>query len=139
MQLQIDSLIQANTALSGKVDSISKDLAIYHGLYTTIKDKVIKYDFDPAKMSQIIDSLRTHRDSTFTGLTAASASLKDTLFILNKENIKLKASLDSITTTEANKAKVIAELKELKGLLDNKIITQPEFDAKKAKIMERWQ
>ena len=50
----------------------------------------------PAKMPQIIDSLRAGRDATFAGLTAASESLSDSLAVLNQENKNLKAKLDSL-------------------------------------------
>jgi hypothetical protein len=34
---------------------------------------------------------------------------------------------------------VIAELRELKALLDEKVITQEEYDARKAKLMKKWE
>lgn len=37
-----------------------------------------------------------------------------------------------------DKDKLVTELKQLKELLDAKIISQEEFDAKKAIVMERW-
>jgi hypothetical protein len=45
----------------------------YFGLYTVIKDKVVKKDFDPTKMGVIIDSLKAGRDSLT--LQAASSAL----------------------------------------------------------------
>ena len=139
---KIDSLTKVNSALSVQLDSVSKDQKLYYGLYTTIKEKVILTDFDPAKMPQIIDSLRAGRDATFAGLTAASESLRDTLGILNKENAHLKAQLDSLSVGKGSgtpdKNALIAELKQLKELLDAKILTQPEFDAKKKVVMDKW-
>lgn len=137
--LKIDSLSKANSALSVQLDSVSKDQKLYYGLYTTIKEKVILQDFDPAQMPQIIDSLRAGRDATFAGLTAASESLRDSLAMLNKENNNLKAKLDSLTVDEGDKTELIAELKQLKELLDTKIITQAEYDAKKKVVMDKWQ
>lgn len=137
--LKIDSLSKANSALSVQLDSVSKDQKLYYGLYTTIKEKVILQDFDPAQMPQIIDSLRAGRDATFAGLTAASESLRDSLAMLNKENSNLKAKLDSLTVSEGDKTELIAELKQLKELLDTKIITQAEYDAKKKVVMDKWQ
>ena len=139
---KIDSLTKVNSALSVQLDSVSKDQKLYYGLYTTIKDKVILRDFDPAKMPQIIDSLRAGRDATFAGLTAASVSLRDTLSILNQENKHLKAQLDSLSvakgSSSADKTQLIAELKQLKELLDAKILTQAEYDAKKKIVMDKW-
>ena len=138
--IKIDSLSKVNSTLSVRLDSVSKDQKLYYGLYTTIKEKVILQDFDPAKMPQIIDSLRAGRDATFAGLTAASASLRDSLAMLNQENKNLKAKLDSLTVgAGGDKSKLITELKQLKELLDAKIITQAEYDAKKKKVMDQWQ
>jgi hypothetical protein len=140
--IKIDSLAKVNNSLTVKLDSVSKDRKLYYGLYTTIKDKVILRDFDPSKMPQIIDSLRAGRDATLAGLTAASKSLKDTLTILNDENKALKMKLDSISVSAAkvaDKAKLIEELKQLKELLDAKIITQAEYDTKKKTVMDKWQ
>ena len=137
--IKIDSLTKVNGTLSLQLDSISKDRKVYYGLYTTIKEKVILHDFDPAKMPQIIDSLRAGKDATFAGLTAASESLRDSLSMLTKENIELKAKLDTLAVGGVDKSKLVAELKELKGLLDSKIITQAEFDAKKKNVMDKWQ
>lgn len=139
--IKIDSLTRVNSTLSVQLDSVSKDQKLYYGLYTTIKDKVILHDFDPAKMPQIIDSLKAGREATVAGLTAASASLRDTLTILNDENNKLKAKLDSLTVGSrgADKSALISELKSLKELLDSKILTQAEYDAKKKIVMDKWQ
>ena len=139
---KIDSLTKVNSALSVQLDSVSKDQKLYYGLYTTIKEKVILTDFDPAKMPQIIDSLRAGRDATFAGLTAASASLRDTLALLNQENTHLKAKLDSLAVAgnavSADKNQLTAELKQLKDLLDTKILTQAEYEAKKKLVMDKW-
>ena len=139
--IKIDSLTKVNGSMSVQLDSIYKDQKLYYGLYTTIKEKVILRDFDPAQMPQIIDSLRSGRDATFASLTAASESLRDTLAILNQQNKHLKAQLDSLTVASAaggDKTQLIAELKQLKELLDAKILTQPEYDAKKKVVMDKW-
>jgi len=136
--IKIDSLTKANSTLSVQLDSVSKEQKVYYGLYTTIKDKVLLHDFDPAKLSQIIDSIRVSRDSATSVLAAPVASLKDSVSMLKKENSQLKAKLDSLNVGGGDKSKLIAELKDLKGLLDAKIITQAEYDAKKKKVMEKW-
>ena len=139
--IKIDSLSKANSTLSVQLDSISKDQKLYYGLYTTIKEKVVLHDFDPAQMSQIIDSLRAGRDATFAGLTAASESLSDSLTMLSQENKNLRAKLDSLAVGSGgeDKSELIAELKQLKELLDAKILTQAEYDTKKKIVMDKWQ
>jgi hypothetical protein len=142
---KIDSLTTATGALSVQNDSLSKDRKLYYGLYTTLKEKVLLRDFEPAKLGDIIDSLRKNKDAKVSMLTTASSSLRDTLSILNKENdklmtenISLKSKLDSLSAGSQDKTKMIAELKDLKGLLDSKVITQAEYDAKKKLVMDRW-
>jgi hypothetical protein len=139
---QIDTLTKANAALSLKLDSVSKD---YNGIYTTLKEKVLLKDYNPEDLSKIIDSIRATRDSTTSLL---SVPLKDSLAFVVKENAMLRAKLDSMSVTlqnhvatmsTADKTKLMAELKDLKALLDAKVITQAEFDEKKKLVMEKWQ
>ena len=142
--LTIDSLSKASAALTIKLDSTSGELKKYMVVYTTLKEKVIKYDFDPEKTSFLIDSLRTSRDATFSSSTDV---LKDSLSLMKKENMHLQAALDSLglgsdpvkalAIKEQEKAKAIKDLTDLKGLVDAKIITQEEFDIKKAKLLEK--
>ena len=140
--VQIDTLTKMNALLTGQVDSISKDRALYYGIYTTIKEKVLLKDFDPARFPQILDSIRASRDSATSLLHAPMASLRDSLSMATQENIRLKARVDSMSvaiTNHADKTKLVAELKDLKSLLDSKVITQAEYDAKKKLVMDKWQ
>jgi hypothetical protein len=130
--LKIDSLTKVSSQLSKQTDSLSKASTLYLGVYTAVKEKVLLHDFDPNKIGQIIDSLKTSKDATIKGLSGSSASLSDSLTTLSKENSELKAKL-------SNKEALTVELKQLKELLDSKIITQAEYDAKKKLVMDRWQ
>jgi len=135
----IDSLTKTNSDLLVQVDSISKDQQVYYGLYTTLKEKVLLHDFDPARFPEIVDSVRASRDSTTSVLRT---SLQDSLDLVTRENNMLKAKLDSMNVQAANyadKTKLVAELKDLKTLLDSKVITQAEFDEKKKLVMDKWQ
>jgi hypothetical protein len=135
---KIDSLTKANAGLTVKLDSVSKDRETYYGVYTTISDRIIKYKFDPAKTSALIDSLQATRDSTLAGLSGLTKSQKDSLKLLLSNNKLLTAKVDSIMKSGGDKAQLITELKQLKELLDAKIITQAEFDSKKQVLMEKW-
>lgn len=144
--VQIDSLTKASAAFSAQADSLlivsdslSKERTIYYGLYTTIKEKVLKRDFDPAKLPQIIDSLAAGRESTIAGITASSVAVKDSLASLKKENAQMKAMIGNMTEEEAAKNKLVNELKLLKELYDSKILSQTEFDAKKAAVLKKWE
>jgi len=123
-----DSIQNLLTGLSANYDSISTAMIAYDTMYKVIKEKVLLQDFDPANMSLIIDSLRTEQSSLF------ATALNDSLSILEQENTELKAAIgDGGDDSE----KVISELKQLKGLLDEEIITQEEFDTKKAVLLEK--
>jgi|GEM_PF-2811527 len=102
-QTQIDSLTKtaasltaANQSMSAKSDSLSKELDKYYGLYTVIKDKVVKMDFNPAKMSQIIDSLRAGRDSAASLSGASSVLLRDSIKTLGHANDSLKKETEGL-------------------------------------------
>jgi hypothetical protein len=137
---QIDTLTRANTVLTAQLDSVSKN---YNGLYTTVKEKLVKSDFDPADLSGMIDSVYASRDSV---AALQGLPLKDSVQLLHQENAKLKVQIDTMnhalqkhTTANFDKAKLMTELKDLKSLLDAKVITQAEFDDKKKIIMDKWQ
>ncbi len=61
---KIDSLTTYSKSLSLQLDSVNKELVKYVGLYNTIKDNVIHYNFDPTRSAYLIDSLKASRDST---------------------------------------------------------------------------
>lgn len=142
---QVDSLTTLNKTLtvqfdsvSNDLDSVSSNLKSYAGLYVVIKDKVLKQDFDPAKLPQIIDSLAASRDATFSGSAATSNSLRDSLSVLKKENSEMQTTLDDISVEEAERNKLVNELKQLKELLDARILTQTEFNIRKSKVLQKW-
>jgi hypothetical protein len=131
-QAAIDSLTKANATLSATLDSVTKDRQLYYGLYTVIKDKVIKYNFNPARAAFLIDSLKQGRESILFDL---NLKMHDTLAELNFENKRLMSELYKADT---DREKLACELIQLKELLDAKIITQQEFDTKKAIVMQKW-
>jgi hypothetical protein len=136
--IKIDSLTLVNTHLKAQLDSVSKRLTAHEVMYSAVKDKVIHHDFDPAHAGDLIDSLKTNRDKTMSGLTSESQALTDTVNFLKVENTKLKESVKSWENRSAENEQVVADLTQLKSLLDQKIITQEEFDQRKAKLMAKW-
>lgn len=147
---QIDTLKQLNNILSIKLDSVSKELVKYVGVYNTIKEKVLHYDFDPTRSAYLIDSLKATRDSTFALLAAVpkSTSTSDSLYMVLKESTLLRARIDSIKSAWAKEKSLVSEeelergkalngLKELKELLDNKVITDAEYLYLKKKYLEK--
>ena len=135
---QLDSTTKSAASLSMDLDSVSKDLTRFKEMYTIIKEQVVLRDFDPAEMGTIIDSLKAGRDATFSGLSASSKSMADSVALLTKENVALKEMMTILQEEEGNKEKLVAELKQLKELLDANIITQAEFDEKKTLLMAKW-
>lgn len=136
-----DSLQKALTGLTAdhesmlkKHDSIVTVCIAYDTLYSAIRRKVIFYHFDPLRAEVLIDSLSTHRESAFSN---ASKTFNDSITSLNKENADLKAAIEALKAETADKTDIVTDLKQLKELLDTGIITQEEFDAKKAKLLEK--
>jgi hypothetical protein len=136
---QIDTLNKTNKMLTMQVDSLSKDRALYYGLYEVIKEKVLLTDFNPARFDMIVDSVRSSRDSATILAGAPVAALRDSLSTMTSQNMQLKEKVDSLSLITADKSKLMNELKDLKSLLDAKIITQVEYDEKKRLVMSKWQ
>jgi hypothetical protein len=147
---QIDSLKQTSKVLTLQLDSVSKELVKYVGVYDAIKGKVLHYNFDPTRTAYLIDSLKAKRDSTSALISPGpkSSTASDSLFIILKESTLLRAKIDSlkvawekeksaIPAEELERAKAVSNLKQLKELLDNKIITDAEFLAMKKKYLEK--
>ena len=144
---KIDTLTKANAMLTKQLDSANKELVKYVGVYNAISDKVLHYKFDPTRTSYIIDSIKASRDSSFAALSRTSKTQpsSDSIYKLVIENKMLKAAIDSIkagwgnekTTLprEIEKAGAISNLKQLKELLDAKIITEAEFISLKQKYI----
>jgi len=124
-----DSIQNLLTGLSATYDSINKACIAYDTMYNAIKEKVFMHDFDPANMSELLDSLRTE---SFSGTTA----LNDSISVLQEENTQLKATIESMGTGNED-TKLVSDLKQLKELLDAQILTQEEFDAKKTELLEK--
>jgi hypothetical protein len=125
-----DSIQKELTGLSAKHDSIYKQYIAYDSMYQVVRTKVFQYKFDPIRTSELIDSLRASNNKGLSGQ-------KDSLAILTAENSSMKAKLDSLTSVDAEKAKAVSSLKQLKELLDTKIITQQEYDIKKTVLIQK--
>lgn len=143
---RIDSLTVANQKLSLQLDSVSAELVKYFGVYTVVKEEVIKYNFDPTRMSYLIDSLKAVRDLAFAKLapipqTDSIQALKGEISRLKAENQSISVTgaekVASLTTEEIERAKAMSNLKELKGLMDAGIITEAEFIAMKKKYLDK--
>jgi hypothetical protein len=139
--LQIDSLTKTTKNLTLENDSLKGELIKFVGLYNTIKEKVLHYDFDPTRSAFLIDSLQATRDSAAVLIsqdTKASISTDEISVALNE----IKTDILSIKTqlnpeNDAEKTKAINSLKQLKELFDNKIITEDEFNVMKKKYVEK--
>jgi hypothetical protein len=154
--LKIDTLTKVNKTLTIKLDSVSfqldsvsKEMVKYLGVYAAIKEKVLHYNFDPTRAAYLIDSLKAARDSSALLLSGVPKSRlpADSANILLKENLKLMVKIDSlkaaltstlaVPSAELEKAKAIGNLKQLKELLDAKIITDAEFLLLKKKYTDK--
>ena len=135
LMAQLDSLTTINAELTSALDSTSAGLDLYYG---TIKEKVLIEDFDPAALPEIIDSLINSRDEKISGLSTSSETLSDSLSTVSAELATLKGTLATLENAESDKEKLVAELKQLKELLDSGIFTQEEYDSKKADLVKKW-
>ena len=148
MMLKIDSLNKANQNLSAQLDSVSNEKELYFGMYEVVKEKVIKNDFNPAEMDDIIDSMKININSNTSSLVQSNTILKDSLSVLNTNFNQLKLELNGLKNTtdtkdsiqslqEVIRAKTIGNLKQLKDLLDSGIINDEEFLLLKKKYIEK--
>ncbi len=147
---QIDSLKQTTSLLTLQLDSVSRELVKYVGVYDAIREKVLLYKFDPTRSAYLIDSLKASRDSTSALLSVVpkSTTTSDSLYLVLRESSLLKARIDSIkhawgmeksalTSEETEKARAVGNLKQLKELLDAKIISEAEYVTLKKKYLEK--
>jgi hypothetical protein len=120
-QAKLDSVTKANQvltatnkSLTAKSDSISRAVEKYYGLYKVIKDKVVKKDFDPTRMTAIIDSLKSGRDSLVLKAAAASVNKKQSKQIdsLRKETEGLQYTINLL---RGKPAKSPTEVKQFIG------------------------
>lgn len=139
MQVQLDSISKTAEFMNLQMDSIKAEKELYYNVYATIKEEVIKYDFDPAKTSFLIDSLRTSRDSTYNSIIGSTDQLNDTIAVLMNTNMLLQAKLDSISQVGPKKEEMVKELTQLKELLEKEIISKETFESKRDMIMKEWQ
>lgn len=133
-----ESIQKSLTNLSSSYDSLN---LIYDNLYGAIKEKVFKNNFNPNKMSVLIDSLQnsasfgtTLLNDSISSLLLENAELKEQLA---KEDAELKEMHAKEDAIEADINKISSDLKQLKELLDGGILTQEEFDEKKTKLLEK--
>jgi len=130
----LTTLTASHEAVKQTSDSLSKVCAVYDTMYQVIKEKVFNYNYDPANIGAMIDSLGATRESAFSNL---NTTLSDSIAVLNTENGKLKEIIATLSEDKDESADVVNDLKQLKELLDAGILTQEEFDAKKALLLEK--
>jgi hypothetical protein len=133
------------TILTQQLDSVSKQLVKYAGVYDTLIMKVVHYNFDPARTAILIDSLAFSRNSISNQLATENA---DTILKLNKEIQMLKAVMKSnnsdsakpmviLTQKEMDQLSTMNTLKQLRELVDTKALTEAEFITLKRKYLEK--
>lgn len=134
------------TALTKQLDSVSKELVKYMGVYDTLRIKVFHYNFDPAKTAFLIDSVKLK--PVDSALILRTNAYIDTIAVLKKENSAMKSSIALANSEEEkikalaiqdelDKAKVVGILRSYKELLDTHVITEAEFSVLKKKYLEK--
>ena len=141
------------------IDSMSTRLAALETMYAVTKDSLLGREFDPSKFANIVDSIQNSTDSATLNILqyqAKQKALTDTIASLKASNEALNETVDNavqiINMTSSNpmtreelekgldetRQQLVEQLTQLKGLLDAGILTQEEYDAKKALILEKW-
>ena len=140
LQSQLDSLSGLNAAISAEKDSVA---GVLSSMYSTIVDKVLKHNFNPNDLENIIDSLRNGRDSLVETITHSSVVLEDSMQVMASVIDSLTQQLEALKLAADEKASsgtitdnAVNELKKLKELLDSGILTQEEFDERKKKMLD---
>lgn len=129
-----DSISEANKRLTTICDSLKKVATAYDTMYMVIKSKVLLKDFNPAQMNYLVDSLRqTGKDYAFGTLV----TLNDSVSLLKMDNKRLNETIKKMNSNINERSVVIYDLRQLKLLLDENIITQLEFNEKKANLIEK--
>ena len=138
LKIQLDSLTKVTKNLTLHLDSVSSELVKYVGVYNAIKEKVLHYSFDPTRSAYLIDSLAASRDSTAAILALNQkppVPLSDTV---NAAPVLMSASvLPPVPEAELERARAVSALKQLKELLDAKMINDAEFIILKKKYLEK--
>lgn len=138
LKIQVDSLTKITNNLSLQLDSVSAELVKYVGVYNTIKEKVLHYSFDPTRSAYLIDSLAAMRDST-----AALLALNVKPPVPLPDSIKTVPPpipvpvFPPVPDAEMERARAVSALKQLKELLDAKMINDEEFIVLKKKYLEK--
>lgn len=142
----IDSLtttIQGLEAEMGELrdmlESTQQEVMQYEKAREVLKTKVVKYDFPPAAMPMILDTMMTNRTKTVQALHKQIGELKDEILILQADNSRFQQAMESMKEANADPDRIAGELRQLKNLLDMGILTQEEFDQKKAKLLAKWE
>jgi hypothetical protein len=127
---------------------VNNEKELYFGMYEVVKEKVVKNDFNPAEMANIIDSLKINTNSNTSSLIKSNTSLKYSLYLmiinLNQLQLEFDNLKDSIeqneiiyTQEDVIKANAIGNLKQLKELFDSGILNDEEFLILKKKYVKK--
>jgi hypothetical protein len=109
LQKSLTSLSAEHKALLSTYDSVNKVCIMLTELETSVKSKTAEI----------------------------KKTLNDSISALNKENTALRMKMDVWKAEYVNRTHVLYDLKQLKELLDQQIITVDEFEAKKSKLLEK--
>lgn len=141
----IDSLVQVNEGLQALLDSIAtetvrlgQEVSRYQEVYKIVRDKVVKREFKPSELGVLLDVYMSDEAEKLKQAQRAANENKTRVEILETDNVRLQQALEAAQGAANDKDQIITELKQLKELLDAKIITQAEYDAKKVKLLEKW-
>lgn len=161
-EIKVASLTEDNAMLQRQLYSANTEKELYFNVYKSLKSELIEYDFDPTKTAFLIDSLETSWDSLYALLLDTKAQLKDSVTTLVALNQQLQVQIDSLSQNDStlvdlnqpeqvqiggllqnssvsNKDAMVKELKQLKELYVEEIISKELFEKKRDQIMQKWE
>ena len=133
-----------NGIMTIKINLLKYDVTFYTGMWiANTKYEVQIYDFTNVKNvfndTILGEGKQFNALGNSSGKTASNSSFKrafdEFLLLIDKVSQSTNTQLNQNTKTENSKSKA-ERLRELKQLLDEKVLTQEEFDVEKRKILD---
>jgi hypothetical protein len=136
--LQKDSLLTVIKSNEFKIDSLKKVSTSLNLLYISIKERVLKADFNPESFNDILDSLQAAKDNRLEVRQSEKDSLNGVITSLQAKKDSAESKVKYFT--ELRQKQIVSdadiiELKKLKDLLNDGILEQDEFDRRRRVIL----
>lgn len=133
-----DSLLLVVESNQKEIKSLKQDVDDLNIMYNSVRDHVLKYNFNPKDFDIIMDSLIENKDEVMTISNEEKDSLINATETLTSQRDSANAKVDyfvNLRQAQLISDEDIIELKKLKNLLDEDILKQDEFDRRRRIIL----